>query len=222
MKQKIKEALKQGNASRGLDDTVLEGVATSIEPYIKEEAEIGAFVNGDFVKRLLDLEQADADRKRAKSTKQKAEGAKAEAKEGNTQTEQPTSLQPDFKAMLAEALAEVVNPLKEELANFKSEQNAKSAFSNAESSFKSNDYVKKYADEANDAWERATELYEATGKSWTAEELGEKAMGYFNKAVSKRGVDTSKPFQSDGGSKSKVDFSKDVELLRSEGVEFAE
>ena len=135
------------------------------------------------------------------------EGEKAELeaklKNGNPTDPNPEPPKPaepqDLKAVLAEALAEVVNPLKEELATFKAAEASKSALTTAEATFKSNDYVKKYGEEATDAWDRAKEMYEATGKTWTAEELGEKAMGYFNTLVKRKGVDTTKPFESDGG-----------------------
>ena len=44
----------------------------------------------------------------------------------------------------------------------------------------------------------------------------------FNKAVSKKGVDTSKPFEGSGGHKDIPDFSKEAELLRSEGIDLPE
>lgn len=36
---------------------------------------------------------------------------------------------------------------------------------------------------------------------WTTEQINEAAMGRFNKFVAKRGIDTSKPFESEGGVK---------------------
>lgn len=231
MKQKILDALKPvyGKGSKmGLDDSALERAATFGATFITSEGQIASFVTA--AEPMLKAEQSAADRVRTElSAKIKGlEGEKADleaklkGKQPEPDPDEPETEKPDFKAMLAEALAEVVNPLKEELATFKGEQSAKAALAAAEGTFKSNDYVKKYADEATDAWERATEMYEATGKKWTAEEIGEKAMGYFNKAVAKKGVDTTKPFEGDGGGKIEPDFSADVELLKAEGVEFAE
>ena len=51
----------------------------------------------------------------------------------------------------------------------------------------------------------------------TAEELKEKAMGYFNKAVAKKGVDTTKPFESEGEGKT-IDFSETKAYLQKEGL----
>lgn len=209
MKQKIKAALQQGHKNLGLNEEVYDKVAEAILPFIKDEAEIEGFVNSDATKGLLTSYQSAADKVRTElNAKIKGlEGEKAELeaklKNGNPTDPNPEPPKPaepqDFKAMLAEALAEVVNPLKEELATFKAAEAAKSALSTAEATFKSNDYVKKYGEEATDAWDRATEMYEATGKKWTAEELGEKAMGYFNTLVKRKGVDTTKPFEGDGG-----------------------
>ena len=51
----------------------------------------------------------------------------------------------------------------------------------------------------------------------TAEELQTKAMGYFNNLVSKKGVDTSKPFESEGSRKN-LDFAEDKAILVKEGL----
>lgn len=208
MKNKIKAALQQGHKNLGLSEEVFERVAEAAQTFITDEAQIATFVEG--AKPMLQMYQSAADKVRTelngKITALEGEKADLEAKLNGKQNPDPDPKDPpksaepqDFKAMLAEALAEVVNPLKEEFATFKGEQSAKAALAAAENTFKSNDYVKKYADEATDAWERATEMYEATGKKWTSDELNAKAMGYFNKAVGKKGVDTTQPFKSDGG-----------------------
>ncbi len=210
MKSKIKEAITQGYKNLGVPEPVVDGLAALGVTVVKDESEIAAFVQGEVVKGVMKSIQSEADKIRTEySTKLKGlekEKADLEAKLNGKPNSEPNPQDPpkpaepqDLKAMLAETLAELVNPLKEEFAAFKGEQSAKAALAAAESTFKSNDYVKKYANEATDAWERATEMYEATGKKWTAEELNAKAMGYFNKAVAKKGVDTTKPFQSDGG-----------------------
>ena len=203
MKQKIKAALQQGHKNLGLNEEVYDKVAEAILPFIKDEAEIEGFVNSEATKGLLTSYQSAADKVRTElNAKIKGlEGEKAELeaklKNGNPTDPNPEPPKPaepqDLKAVLAEALA------KEELATFKAAEASKSALTTAEATFKSNDYVKKYGEEATDAWDRAKEMYEATGKTWTAEELGEKAMGYFNTLVKRKGVDTTKPFESDGG-----------------------
>lgn len=232
MKQKIKAALQQGHKNLGLNEEVYDKVAEAILPFIKDEAEIEGFVNSDATKGLLTSYQSAADKVRTKlNAKIKGlEGEKAELEaklnNGNPTDPKPEPPKPaetqDFKAILAEALAEVVNPLKEELATFKAAEASKSALSAAEATFKSNDYVKKYSEEATDAWERATEMYEATGKTWTAAELGEKAMGYFNNLVKRKGVDTSKPFESNGGGKDDATKASEITSLPKKSGRVAE
>ena len=203
MKQKIKEALKTRAKNLGLDDSAFDGVAAFGETIVKEEADIDGFVNSEATMNLLKTYQSVADKARA-AAKAKNDPETKPSDNGNQPNPNPEPPKPesnpaDMAKIIADAVAAAIKPLSDELTQFKGEQAAKSAFASAEATFKGNDYVKKYADEATDAWERATEMYEATGKKWNAQELQEKAMGYFNKAVSRKGVDTSKPFESDGG-----------------------
>ncbi|MBD5367258.1 MAG: hypothetical protein HDR82_09740 [Bacteroides sp.] len=201
MKQKLLNALKEGYKQLGLSDGAFERVATFGETFITSDEQIATFVKG--AEPMLKAEQSAADKVRtelnAKIKGLEGEKAELEAMLNGNQPPKPESNPADMAKIIADAVAAAIKPLSDELTQFKGEQAAKSAFASAEATFKGNDYVKKYADEATDAWERATEMYEATGKSWTAEQLQEKAMGYFNKAVAKKGVDTSKPFESDGG-----------------------
>jgi len=197
MKNKIKEAITQGYKNLGVPETVVDGLAALGVTVVKDESGIATFVQSEAVKGVMKSYQSEADKVRTEySTKLKGleqEKADLEAKlNGKSNPE-------DMAKIIADAVAAAVKPLSDDLATFKGEQSAKAALAAAENTFKSNDYVKKYTDEATDAWERATEMYEATGKKWTAEEFSTKAMGYFNKAVGKKGVDTTKPFQSDGG-----------------------
>ncbi len=210
MKNKIKNALEQEYKQRlGVSEEAFERVAAFGETFITSDEQIATFVKG--AESILKAEQSAADKVRtelnAKIKGLEGEKADLEAKlNGNNQSQQQQQQgqqsqeqQQDLAKTIADAVAAAIKPISDELATFKDEQSAKATLAAAEGTFKSNDYVKKYADEATDAWERATEMYEAMGKKWTAEELGTKAMGYFNKAVAKKGVDTTKPFKSDGG-----------------------
>ena len=222
MKQKIKEALKTRAKNLGLDDSAFDGVAAFGETIVKEEADIEGFVNSEATMNLLKTYQSVADKARA-AAKAKNDPEPKPSNNGNQPNPNPEPKPQDNPAdmakIIADAVAAAIKPISDELAGFKAEQSAKTALSTAEATFKGNDYVKKYADEATDAWERATEMYEATGKSWTAEQLQEKAMDYFNKAVAKKGVDTSKPFESDGGGgETKADFSGLAKRLKEKGL----
>lgn len=227
MKQKIKEALQQEYKNLGLNDEAFERVAAFGETLGINEDTLANFVKGanDTLKKM----QSDADKLRnadANSKKQvedlKAKLAEAEAKlktqgeggKGGNGTQEPT---PDLAKLLDEKLSALVQPLRDELANIKQTRTAEDAFKSAKDAFFGNDYAKKYTDERDEAWDRAVEVFELTGKKMTAEELQTKAMGYFNTRVSKKGVDTSKPFKSEG-QEDAPDFNKHKEILEKAGL----
>lgn len=239
MKEKIKSALEQGYKNLGLGEAAFERVATLGETFIKSEEDIEAFVKN--AEAILKAEQSAADKVRtelnAKIKVLEGDKAELEAKLKGSQTPDPAKdpaaspaaepatpvAEPAEKVPAwAQALIDSNKTLSEEINTMKQERSAKSNLANAEATFKNNDYVKKYSDEATDAWERAIEMYDATGKTWTAEQLQEKAMGYFNKYVGKKGVDITKPFENGGEGNGKPDFKDELELLKSAGVEMPE
>lgn len=215
MKQKIKEALQQEYKNLGLNDEAFERVAAFGETLGINEETLANFVKGanDTLKKMQSdadkLRNADANgKKQVEELKAKLAEAEAKLKTLAEPTEGKTEI--DFAKLLDEKLSALVQPLKDELANIKHTRSAEDAFNLAKTNFFGNDYAKKYTDERDQAWERAVEINDITGKKMTAEELQAKAMGYFNNLVSKKGVDTSKPFESEGeGGK---DF--DVEAFR--------
>lgn len=201
MKQKIKEALQQKYKNLGLNEEAFDGVAAFGETIGITEDTLANFVEG--AKGLLTKAQSDADKARsakAESQKQidelKTKLAEAEAKLKDKGDGEEGKQQPDNIAELIQtAVAAAVQPLQAELAAFKGENVAKQALKDAKDKFFANDYAKKFTQERDDAWERAIELNEATGSKMSAEELGEKALGYFNKSVARKGVDITKPFE---------------------------
>ena len=224
MKTKIKEALQLAYKRLGLDEEVFERVATSVETFVTEET-LSNFVDG--AESLLKHYQGVVDKARRETSdeKKRAEDlqtklAEAEAKlkekgdggEGNQQKPE------DIAAMIKSAVEAAVQPLQTELAAFKGENAAKQALKDAKDKFFANDYAKKFTQERDDAWERAIELNEATGSKMTADELGEKAMGYFNKSVARKGVDTTKPFQAEDHSDDEPDFSAQKKRLQEKGL----
>lgn len=224
MKQKIKEALQQEYKNLGLNEEAFERVAAFGETLGINDETLANFVKGanDTLKKM----QSDADKLRnadAISKKQveelKAKLAEAEAKLA-TPTPEPKEENPndDLAKLLEEKLSALVQPLKDELATIKSTRSAEDAFKSAKDAFFANDYAKKYTSERDDAWERAVEVNDLTGKKMTAEELQTKAMGYFNTLVSRKGVDTSKPFPSEGNGGNDLDFSEDKAILQKEGL----
>lgn len=226
MKQKIKEALQQEYKNLGLNDEAFEGVATFGETLGINEETLANFVKG--AKDLLKREQSNADKVRNANatTAKQVEELKAKLAEAEAKLNKPTegegnkgeqSGQPDLAKLIAEAVTAAVQPLQSELANIKHTRSAEDAFNLAKTNFFGNDYAKKYTDERDQAWERAVEINDLTGKKMTAEELQTKAMGYFNNLVSKKGVDTSKPFESEGNAET-LDFAEDKAILQKEGL----
>lgn len=205
MKKKIEEALSAEYKGLGLSEKTIGRLADYILGSVEKEEDIATAVKGDAVKLLATSIQGEiAGIKRAKET---AEAALADYKakhpeKAGDDTEKHDDdddggKKLDWAATLKAAIAEAVTPLTDKITALENLNSTKAALEGARASFFGNDYAKKYTDEANDAWERAVELNEATGNKMTADQLNEKATGYFNKAVSRRGVDTSKPFVAD-------------------------
>jgi hypothetical protein len=223
MKQKIKEALQQAYKNLGLNEEAFDGVAAFGETIGTTEETLANFVKG--AESLLKREQSNADKVRnanAESKKQveelKAKLAEVEAKMNGSEKQQEKPQEaPDFAKLISDAVTAAVQPLQEKLAAFEGAKSAEDAFNTAKSAFYGNDYAKKYTDERDYAWERAVEINEATGKKMTAEELQEKAMGYFNKAVAKKGVDTTKPFESEGDGDKNFDVSRFEKIYEKSG-----
>ena len=222
MKKKILDALKQGYKKLGLAEEAFERVATFGETFITSDEQIQNFVT--MAEPLLKAEQSAADRVRTElnSKIKELEGEKSslEAKLKNVKVEEVVEEQKDenISEVISKAIAEAIKPISDELSAFKLSQSQKSAVDALDNLKSSWDYAKGYPDESEDAYERVMELYEVSGKKWTAEELTSKFKDKFNKAVAKKGVDTSKPFESTQNSEDIPDFSKELELLKNDGV----
>ena len=229
MKTKLLNALKQGYKKLGLAEEAFERVAAFGETFITSDEQIQNFVT--MAEPLLKAEQSAADRVRTElnSRIKELEGEKEslEAKlnkshEGEqnqeTQNENEFNSTESVSDIIAKAISEAIKPLSEELSAFKLSQSQKSAVDALDSLKATWDYAKGYPSESEDAYERVMELYEVSGKKWTAEELTSKFKEKFNKAVAKKGVDTSKPFESTQNSDDIPDFSKELEMLKNDGV----
>lgn len=219
MKQKILEALKQGHKNLGLSEEAFERVAAFGETFITSEDQIANFVKGAEV--ILKSEQSEADKARAKAADEKkaleAKVAELEAKLKGAKPESEPENKPEPKAepkgnedllKQMEALFDAkMKPLNDKIAKMEGTQAYKEAVASASERFNGNDWVKKYKDEADDAWERVTEYNELKGNTMTADEMYDKAMGYFGKAVKRKGDDISQPFKAEGSGESEPDFS---------------
>lgn len=212
MKNKIKDALKQRYNNLGLSDEAFDGVASSVQTVITDDT-LEGFVAG--AEPLLKQFQSIADK--ARSQKVTELEAKIKELEGRGKDEPQQISLDDITKQVTEAVAIAVKPLNDEIASLKGASAAKESLATAKTTFFGGDYAKKYADEANDAWERVVELNEATGSKMTADELKTKAEAYFNKAVARKGVDTSKPFEAEKHDEI-PDFSDDAKILQDAGL----
>ena len=224
MKKKIEEALSAEYKGLGLGEKTIGRLADYIigKGSVTKEEEIDAAVKGDDVKLLATSIQGEvAGLKRAKETAESAlADYKAKHPEGNDDPDDGVKQQPDFAKTIADAIAAAVAPLTAKIETLENANSTKAALEGARESFFGGDYAKKYKDEADDAWERAVEMNEATGNKMTADQLAEKATGYFNKVVSRKGVDTSKPFKADppeNDEEGTIDWSAEKKRLQDAG-----
>ena len=227
MKKKIQDALEQAYAVKlGLTDKkVYARVAALGETYVAKEEDIPAFVEKaeDLIKGFqgVDDQGRTLAAANAKVAELEAKLKKLETPDPNNPNPEPEPpQQPDIAKTIADAIAAAVKPLTEKIESLENVNSTKAALAGARETFFGGDYAKKYKDEANDAWERAVEINELTGNKMTAEQLAEKASGYFNKAVSKKGVDTSKPFVADppqNDEEGTVDWSAEKKRLQEAG-----
>lgn len=226
MKKKIKEALQQKYKNLGLNEEVFERVAASAETFVTEET-LSNFVDGAGTLELLKNYQSFADKargfdsqekKRADDLAQKLAEAEAKLKDKGGDKGDKTDPPTDIAELIQNAVTAAVQPLQDKIKAFEDEGAAKQALAVAKETLFGNDYAKKYTQERDDAWERAVEIYEATGKKMTAEELKGKAMDYFNKSVARKGVDPTKPFESEGDDDTAPDFSAQKKRLQEKGL----
>lgn len=225
MKESIKAALKTEFKELGLSDNTIGRLADYIvgKGTVTKEEDIATAVKGDDVKLIAKSIQGEIDG--IQKAKKKAEDDLADYKAKHpgaksTEEDEGGNKDPDISKAIADAVKEAIAPLTEKISALESANSTKAALEGARASFFGGDYAKKYKDEADDAWERAVELNEATGSKMTAEELAAKATGYFNKAVSKKGVDTSKPFKADppeGEEEGVTDWSGERKRLQDSG-----
>lgn len=227
MKKKIEDALKTEYASLGLSDKTISRLATYLEGSVEKEEDIATAVKRDDVVLIAKSIQGEIDG--IQKAKKKAEEDLADYKakhpekkndddEGGNKPPTKQSDDPDVAKLVAEAVAAAIAPLQKSLDDYKSLNSAKEAKTLAKETFFGNKWTEKFTDEAEDAWERAVELNEAQGGKMTAEELASKANGYFKKAVSRKGTDVSKPFDSDGDKDDIPDFSKMAKHLEDAGL----
>ena len=221
LKEQILEALKTKYKAYGLSNDALDRIASLREKTVEKAEDIeGAVADAT----TLDLIAKEIQRQRDQAIQKNSESQRAfEAykaahpepdKGGAGDDDKNKATSQDIASIVKAAVADAVAPLNEKITALETSKSAEAALSTAHSSFFNGDYAKKYKDQATDAWERAVELNEATGNKMTAS-------GYFNKAVSRLGVDTSKPFQADppkNDEEGTIDWSAEVARKKAQGL----
>lgn len=208
MKQKLLAALEQRyGGALGSKNEIYEKVVTAYGNLITSEEQIPDIVAG--VEPLLKTFQSQGDKLRAFENKQKPEPTPQPSDNGNNPPEpkpEPKPDTPDIADIVAKAVAAAINPLQEKLTAFEAANAQKSAVAALDELKSTWDYAKGYPDESEYAYNMAMGIYNGIGKTWTAEQLTAKYKETFNERVSKKGVDTSKPFPSDGGAGGEADL----------------
>ena len=232
MKTKIQEALKTEFKELGLGEKTIGRLADYIvsKGTVTNEDEIAAAVKGDDVKLIAKSIQGEIDG--IQKAKKKAEDDLADYKakhpdkstqdnddDNNDDGDKKTPLTAEAIAKLVKEAAEAaVKPVQDAFDAYKSQNSAKEAVVNAKNAFYANKWTGKFKEEADDAWDRAHELNEAKGGSMTEQELSAKATEYFNKAVQRKGTDTTKPFEEGDDTNKTFDFSDQAKHLQDKGL----
>lgn len=224
MKHKIKEALQQRHKNLGLSDEVFERVAASVETFITDENQIDGFVQSENTLNLLKSYQSVNDKLRAFENKQKNEPTPTLPEPGNPTPEpkpepSPQNNPADMAKIIAEAVANAIKPISDELAGFKAEKTVNDTIAAVNTRIDAWGYGKEFPKEMEKARKNAMELYEAYGKKWTADELEAKIKEKFNQEVYDKGIDTTKPYDSDGasGGEAELDMTEVMKIYQKSG-----
>lgn len=203
MKQKIKEALRQEYKSRlELNDEQLDGMAAFAMTFanVTEESKIEEFVKNDATLAMLKSYQSVLDKDRAKRKGDGDQGQQGTHNGNNPPEPNPQGLDVDaLVERLNAAWEQKLQPLQEKLNAFETAKSAELAVKTAQDKFGADAWVNGYPELRDSAWAQAIRIYERTGKSMTADELHTEAMEIFKPLAKAKGLDISKPFQSDGG-----------------------
>lgn len=226
MKQKLLNALKEGYKNLGLAESAFERVAAFGETFITSDEQIESFVKA--AEAMLKAEQSAADKVRtelnAKIKGLEGEKADLEAKLNGNQPPEPNPEPkpqdtPDIAAIVAQAVAAAINPLQEKLNAFETAKTAEQAVKQAQEKFGADEWVNGYPELRDSAWAQAMRIYDRTGKSMTADELHTEAMEIFKPLAKAKGLDISKPFQSDGasGGEAELDMTEVMKIYQKSG-----
>lgn len=202
----LKTAYGKGS-KYGVSDEAIGRVAALGATANMNAEQIAAFVAA--AEPMFKKEQSEADRVRTElNAKIKGlEGEKADL-EAKLNGNQPPETKPEDDKVPAwaqqlleqnKALAEQNKSFAEKLSAFETAKTAELAVKQAQEKFGADEWVNGYPELRDSAWAQAMRIYDRTGKSMTADELHTEAMEVFKPLAKAKGLDISKPFQSDGG-----------------------
>ena len=222
MKQRIIDALKTKYKSFGLSNEAYDRIASALEKTVAKEEEIADAIAKVETMNLIATElqkMRDTEIQRRTDLQREHDDYKAKHPEKDPDPKpDPDPQKPDIAKIVADAVAAAVKPVQEALDAYKAQNTAKEAVATAKEAFYANKWTTKYKDEADDAWEIATKLNDAKGGKMTHDELVTEVTALFNKAVQRKGVDATKPFEAEGNKPDKFDFSDQAKYLESEGL----
>ena len=228
MKQKLLNALKEGYKNLGLAESAFERVAAFGETFITSDEQIESFVKA--AEAMLKAEQSAADKVRtelnAKIKGLEGEKADLEAKLNGNQPPEPNP-EPKPQGLDVDALVDRLNaaweqklqPLQERLNAFETAKTAELTVKQAQEKFGADEWVNGYPELRDSAWAQAMRIYDRTGKSMTTDELHTEAMEIFKPLAKAKGLDISKPFQSDGGAggEAELDMTEVMKIYQKSG-----
>lgn len=226
MKQKLLAALEQRyGGALGSKNEIYEKVVTAYGNLITSEEQIPDIVAG--VEPLLKQFQSVNDKLRAFENKPKPEPTPKPSDNGNQPPEtksepKPQEEVPAWAKLLLEqnqALAEQNKTFAEKLTAFETAKTAERAVKQAQEKFGADEWVNGYPELRDSAWAQAMRIYDRTGKSMTADELHTEAMEIFKPLAKAKGLDISKPFQSDGasGGEAELDMTEVMKIYQKSG-----
>lgn len=227
MIKKLQAALEQKYGGiLGSKNKIYEEVAAAYGNLITSEEQIPAIVAG--VEPMLKSYQSAQDKIRSLESKPKEEPTPQPSDPANNPEPNP---EPKPQGLDVDALVERLNaaweqklqPLQEKLTAFETTRAKETAVAALDKFCADWDYAGGFPKERDEAKRIALKIYKAGGEQMNGEQLIAAFREEFDPAVKSKGVtDFSQPFQSDGGAGDKPDFSADVELMKSEGVDFGE
>lgn len=223
MKKKIADALKTKYKHFGLSNEAWDRIASAKEETVKKEEDIEEGISDvatmDLIAKELQKMRDGEIQKRTDLQREyddyKAKNVEKKEEEKKEETENKGD---DIASIVAAAVEKAINPFKSDFEKFKQETSAKDAKAVAKKSFYENKWTTKFKEEADDAWEYASEMNEAKGGTMNAEELTKMATEKFNKFVQRKGADATKPFEAESQNEGEYDFSKQAKYLESQGL----